>query len=138
MVTSLNGLILSMRCAAQRVNTQIYLYFQSDVSSGLSTQRPSSVSNQATSPSLPRLTRPDAAACRLPIRQPRSTRLHSLPGHAERQWSTKPYLQLSSTYQLAVIANDFHIPFHDEKALLLFKMLLRRERPDWLILNGDF
>src|SRR5947209_14158515 len=44
----------------------------------------------------------------------------------------------SAAYQLAVIANDFHIPFHDERALLLFKMFLRRERPDWLILNGDF
>ena len=41
-------------------------------------------------------------------------------------------------YHLAVIANDFQIPFHDEKALLLFKLFLRRERPDWLILNGDF
>src|SRR2546428_1462054 len=44
----------------------------------------------------------------------------------------------TTTYQLVVIANDFQIPFHDEKALLLFKMFLRRERPDWLILNGDF
>ena len=44
----------------------------------------------------------------------------------------------SSVYQFAVIANDFHIPFHDERALLLFKLFLRRERPDWLILNGDF
>src|SRR3989442_1464224 len=44
----------------------------------------------------------------------------------------------SSAYQLAVIANDFHIPFHDERALLLFELFLRRERPDWLILNGDF
>src|SRR3989454_2463867 len=43
-----------------------------------------------------------------------------------------------SSYQLAVIANDFQIPFHDEGTLLLFKMFLRRERPDWLILNGDF
>ena len=41
-------------------------------------------------------------------------------------------------YELVVIANDFQIPFHDERALLLFKMFLRRERPDWLILNGDF
>jgi len=41
-------------------------------------------------------------------------------------------------YQLAVIANDFQIPFHDERALLLFKLFLRRERPDWLILNGNF
>ena len=44
----------------------------------------------------------------------------------------------TSPYQLAVIANDFQIPFHDEEALLVFKMFLRRERPDWLILNGDF
>src|SRR5712664_582989 len=41
------------------------------------------------------------------------------------------------SYELAVIANDFHIPFHDERALLLFKLFLRRERPDWVILNGD-
>src|SRR5881398_2924489 len=46
--------------------------------------------------------------------------------------------QNSSDYQLAVIANDFQIPFHDEKSLLVFKLFLRRERPDWLILNGDF
>src|SRR2546428_12985830 len=44
----------------------------------------------------------------------------------------------TTTYQLVVIANDFQIPFLDEKALLLFKVFLRRERPDWLILNGDF
>src|SRR2546427_11154479 len=44
----------------------------------------------------------------------------------------------SPIYQVAVIANDFQIPFHDERALLLFKMFLRRERPDWLNLNGDF
>lgn len=43
-----------------------------------------------------------------------------------------------TTYQLALIANDVHVPFHDERALLLFKLFLRRERPDWLILNGDF
>ncbi len=41
-------------------------------------------------------------------------------------------------YQLAVVCNDLQIPFHDEKALLLFKLFLHRERPDWLILNGDF
>src|SRR3989442_3735273 len=45
--------------------------------------------------------------------------------------------QKPTPYQLAVIANDFQIPFHDEKALLLFKMFLRREGPDVLILNGD-
>ncbi|MBZ5566205.1 MAG: metallophosphoesterase, partial [Acidobacteriia bacterium] len=43
-----------------------------------------------------------------------------------------------SLYQLAVIANDFQIPFHDERALLLLKLFLRRERPDWVVLNGDF
>ena len=43
----------------------------------------------------------------------------------------------TSPYQLAVIANDFQIPFQGEEALLVFKMFLRRERPDWLILNGD-
>ncbi|PYV22393.1 MAG: hypothetical protein DMG24_16925, partial [Acidobacteria bacterium] len=44
----------------------------------------------------------------------------------------------TSPYELAIVANEFQIPFHDEKALLLFKLFLRRERPDWLILNGDF
>lgn len=44
----------------------------------------------------------------------------------------------TSSYELAVIANDFQIPFHDEKALFLFMLFLRRERPEWLILNGDF
>ena len=37
-----------------------------------------------------------------------------------------------------VIANDFQIPFHDEKALALFKQFLYREKPHWLVLNGDF
>ena len=47
------------------------------------------------------------------------------------------YRRRHPAYRLAVIANDFHIPFHDEKALLLFKLFLRNQRPDWLILNGD-
>jgi len=37
-----------------------------------------------------------------------------------------------------VVANDFQIPFHDEKALALLKQFLRSEKPDWLVLNGDF
>lgn len=37
-----------------------------------------------------------------------------------------------------VVANDFHIPFHDQCALALLKLFLRREKPHWLILNGDF
>ncbi len=41
-------------------------------------------------------------------------------------------------WELVVIANDFQVPFHDPKALGLFKLFLRRENPDWLILNGDF
>lgn len=45
---------------------------------------------------------------------------------------------MPGTYRLVVIANDFQVPFHDEKALLIFQDFLRRERPDWLILNGDF
>lgn len=39
---------------------------------------------------------------------------------------------------MVVVANDFQIPFHDQKALDLLKLFLRREQPDWLILNGDF
>ena len=38
---------------------------------------------------------------------------------------------------MVVVANDFHIPFHDEEALALFKRFLRAEKPEWLILNGD-
>lgn len=41
-------------------------------------------------------------------------------------------------YQLVVIANDFQIPFHDERALLLFQRFLHCEKPDWLVLAGDF
>jgi predicted phosphodiesterase len=41
-------------------------------------------------------------------------------------------------WQLVVVANDFQVPHHDERALGLFKLFLRREKPDWLILNGDF
>jgi hypothetical protein len=39
---------------------------------------------------------------------------------------------------MVVVANDFQIPLHDEKALALFKLFLRREKLDWLVLNGDF
>lgn len=41
-------------------------------------------------------------------------------------------------YQFVVIANDFQIPFHDEKALFLLNVFLKRERPEWLVLAGDF
>lgn len=40
--------------------------------------------------------------------------------------------------QLVAIANDFQTPFHDIMVISLFRLFLRRERPDWLILNGDF
>jgi hypothetical protein len=39
---------------------------------------------------------------------------------------------------VVVVANDFQIPFHDQDALALFELFLREEKPDWLILNGDF
>ncbi len=39
---------------------------------------------------------------------------------------------------MVVIANDFQVPFHNQKALAVFKLFLHREKPDWLILNGDF
>jgi hypothetical protein len=44
----------------------------------------------------------------------------------------------SKTRQLVVIANDFQVPFHDERALGLFKRFLKRDKPRWLVLNGDF
>ena len=43
-----------------------------------------------------------------------------------------------SKWEMVVVANDFQVPFHNQKALALFKLFLRREKPDWLILNGDF
>ena len=39
---------------------------------------------------------------------------------------------------MVVVANDFHIPCHDQNTLALFMLFLRKEKPDWLILNGDF
>lgn len=72
----------------------------------------------------------------------RALRLATYPALASSHhlpcFYTVAHRNRSSTYKLVVVANDFHIPFHDEKALLLFKLFLRRERPDWLILNGDF
>jgi hypothetical protein len=38
-------------------------------------------------------------------------------------------------WKMVVVANDFQIPFHDEKALALFRLFLRKEKPDWLVLN---
>jgi len=43
-----------------------------------------------------------------------------------------------SPWQLVIIANDFQVPFHDPKALILLELFLKRERPEWLILAGDF
>ena len=37
-----------------------------------------------------------------------------------------------------VVAGDFQIPFHDQDALTLLELFLRHEKPDWLILGGDF
>ena len=44
----------------------------------------------------------------------------------------------NTRWRLVVVANDFQVPFHDERALALFTRFLREEQPDWLILNGDF
>lgn len=39
---------------------------------------------------------------------------------------------------MVVVANDFHVPWHDEHAVALLQLFLRKEKPEWLILNGDF
>lgn len=49
-----------------------------------------------------------------------------------------PRKRKKSVWKMVVVANDFQIPFHNQKALVLFKRFLRKEQPDWLILNGDF
>lgn len=41
-------------------------------------------------------------------------------------------------YELIVVANDFHIPFHDKKALKLLERFLRDQKPDVFVINGDF
>lgn len=33
---------------------------------------------------------------------------------------------------MVVVANDFQVPFHNQSALALFKLFLRREKHDWL------
>src|SRR5216683_5682944 len=48
-----------------------------------------------------------------------------------------PKRRKTRRWQMVVVANDFHIPFHDEMALALFERFLREEEPEWLILNGD-
>ena len=37
----------------------------------------------------------------------------------------------------AVVANDFHFPYHDPLVLILFMSFLRHLRPNVLIINGD-
>jgi hypothetical protein len=46
--------------------------------------------------------------------------------------------QKSNKWIMVVVAGDFQIPFHDQDALALFELFLRKEKPDWLILDGDF
>jgi UDP-2,3-diacylglucosamine pyrophosphatase LpxH len=41
-------------------------------------------------------------------------------------------------YEMAVVANDFHVPYHDEKALKLLERFLSDQQPDIFIINGDF
>lgn len=49
-----------------------------------------------------------------------------------------PRTHKTTGWRQVVVANDFQVPFHDQEALGLFKLFLRNEQPDWLILNGDF
>jgi predicted phosphodiesterase len=49
-----------------------------------------------------------------------------------------PKASKNHSWSMVVVANDFHVPWHDEQALALLRMFLRKEKPDWLILNGDF
>lgn len=42
------------------------------------------------------------------------------------------------SWQMVVVANDFHVPFHDERALGLLLTFVRKEKPERLILAGDF
>lgn len=41
-------------------------------------------------------------------------------------------------YELIVIANDFHVPFHDTKAVKLLEKFLADQKPDVFVINGDF
>ncbi|MDA2921156.1 metallophosphoesterase, partial [Desulfobacterota bacterium AH_259_B03_O07] len=41
-------------------------------------------------------------------------------------------------YEMAVVANDLHVPHHDEKALKLLERFLVDQQPDVFIINGDF
>lgn len=40
-------------------------------------------------------------------------------------------------WEFAVIANDIHFPYHDPKAVELFLLFLKKEKPDVVFLNGD-
>ena len=39
---------------------------------------------------------------------------------------------------MAVVANDFHVPHHDNKALKLLEIFLADQKPEVFIINGDF
>ena len=41
-------------------------------------------------------------------------------------------------YEMAVVANDFHVPFHDPKATKLLEKFLADQKPDLFVINGDF
>jgi len=41
-------------------------------------------------------------------------------------------------YEMIVVANDFHVPFHDPKAEKLLEKFLADQKPDLFIINGDF
>lgn len=39
---------------------------------------------------------------------------------------------------MAVVINDLHVPYHDKKALRLLDIFLEDQKPEVLIVNGDF
>ncbi len=41
-------------------------------------------------------------------------------------------------YEMVVVANDIHVPYHDKKALKLLLRFLKDQKPDTLVINGDF
>lgn len=41
-------------------------------------------------------------------------------------------------YEMAVVANDFHLPHQDKKALELLDIFLADQKPEVFIINGDF
>lgn len=45
---------------------------------------------------------------------------------------------IKNKYEKLVITSDWHLPYGDEKAIALFKEFIKEEKPDRLIIAGDF